>query len=134
MGSISARVEQNRSVLVVGNCSSCFTLIPGEVTDEGRLLRAVRAEPGASMSEPIDQGRVNYTGFLEDEYQVWERLLEPTAANIAPLRASGFDWEASAFALAKEHCAPETIRLIRQEQKEHDRKARTRKWWQFWKS
>jgi hypothetical protein len=99
---------------VVGYCSRCFTLIRGDVTDGGRLLRTVRAEPGASISEPIDQGRVNYMGLLEGEYQVWERLLGPTAANIAALRASDFDWEANALTLPKEHCGPETIWLLRQ--------------------
>jgi|SRR6516164_7762967 hypothetical protein len=123
MRSISARVEEGKSVFVV-KYSDYVTVVGGEVNNAMRLRAAVAAEAGASMSEAKLVKSWSETGYFEDEECECECLFEPSAANLAALIATEFDWEDSAIALAKGICPPETIRRILEAQEERTRKAK----------
>jgi hypothetical protein len=152
MRSISAHVEHGESRFAV-RYSDYLTLFGGTVKNAVHLHAAVAAVPGATMSKPTLVKCWSDTGLREDEQWEWQCLLEPSAANVAALIATDFDWEESAIELASRICPADAIRRIRRDQAERSRKAREllerakerlaatraaerpgRKWWQFWKA
>jgi hypothetical protein len=113
-----------------------------------QLAKAVEATPGATIGEHRDLGSAVHWGD-EVDYE-YECLLEITAANVAALLKSEFNWEEGALAIARGYVSPpEALDCIRALQARANRLADRlaelssargatterppARWWQFWR-
>jgi hypothetical protein len=113
-----------------------------------RLDLAFQVTPDARRGERKYVGTTSCSGLREDAEQHFECLVEPSSANVAALRATGFEWDPEADELARRQpVQPEFIATIREnmnaahvemvkrtmEMLARPAPARRRPWWQFWR-